>query len=120
MVPLLPDLGVLEWVRETKPLKAVVQETAKAKDLNEVEAPKLRTEWPGSPVRLRPWFGHGAGVWNALPRSKRFGGQPVQRYAKIFELPKADAVVASAPETEARVAAGGSSAVSRPCPAQHP
>ncbi|CAJ1338387.1 unnamed protein product, partial [Effrenium voratum] len=26
--------------------------------------------------------------------SKRFGGQPVARYAKIFELPKADAVVA--------------------------
>ena len=50
VVPLLPDLGILEWVRETKPLKAVVQETAKAKDLNEVEAHKLRTEWPGSSV----------------------------------------------------------------------
>ena len=71
VVPLLPDLGALEWVRDTKPLKAIVQEVAKAKDMGEIEAHKLRTEW-----------------------SKRFGGQAVQRYSKIFELPKADAVVA--------------------------
>lgn len=71
VVPLLPDLGALEWVRETKPLKAIVQEVAKAKDMSEIEAHKLRIEW-----------------------SKRFGGQAVQRYSKIFELPKADAVVA--------------------------
>ena len=44
-------------------------------------------------------------ISHGFARSKRFGGQPVQRYAKIFEapteilhvagqLPKADAVVA--------------------------
>ncbi|CAK9073978.1 unnamed protein product [Durusdinium trenchii] len=71
VIPLFPDLGALEWVRETKPLKAIVQETARAKEMNEIEAHKLRIEW-----------------------SKRFGGQAVQRYSKIFELPKADAVVA--------------------------
>eukprot|EP00913_Durusdinium_trenchii_P020190 g18971.t1 len=62
VIPLFPDLGALEWVRETKPLKAIVQETARAKEMNEIEAHKLRIEW-----------------------SKRFGGQAVQRYSKIFE-----------------------------------
>lgn len=71
VVPLLPDLGVLEWVRDTKPLKAIVTETAKAKDFNEVESHKLRTEW-----------------------TKRFGQNPLHRYPKIFEVPRADILVA--------------------------
>merc|ERR1712032_1305645 len=67
VVPLLPDLGILEWVRDTKPLKNVVLETAKAKELKEVEAHNLRLEW-----------------------AKRFGQQLMPRYAKIFAVSKAD------------------------------
>eukprot|EP00930_Biecheleria_cincta_P034831 TRINITY_DN24017_c0_g1_i1.p1 TRINITY_DN24017_c0_g1~~TRINITY_DN24017_c0_g1_i1.p1 ORF type:complete len:2972 (-),score=592.94 TRINITY_DN24017_c0_g1_i1:290-8146(-) len=71
VVPLLPDLGVAEWVRDTRPLKQIVVDTARVKDLNEVKAHKERVEW-----------------------SRRWGGQAIARYVSIFKLPRADTEVA--------------------------
>jgi len=71
VIPLLPDLGILEWVRDTKPLKAVVLESAKAKDLTELDGHKQRIEW-----------------------ARRFGQPVTTRYANIFGVSRADVVVA--------------------------
>lgn len=75
VVPVLPDLGMVEWVRPTKTIKQIVLEMHKAKDMIELEAHRLRREWT---ARV-------AGV--------QANGQPLpvgQRYEKIFQLPKAE------------------------------
>lgn len=45
VVPVLPDLGIIEWAANTKPLKAVVMEMAKVQSTGEIEAQKMRFDW---------------------------------------------------------------------------
>lgn len=70
VVPLLPDLGIIEWATGTRTLKSVVLEMSAAKDLREVETHKQRVEWANT-------FGAG-----------------LKKYEKICQLPKSDVEVA--------------------------
>lgn len=74
VVPVLPDLGIIEWAANTKPLKAVVLETAKVQNTSEIEAQKMRLEWLGH-------FAKGAKT-------------VYEQYHRIHMVPKADIQIA--------------------------
>ena len=72
VVPVLPELGMIAWARDTCTLKSVVLEMCgRSKELHEIEAHKMYGEW----VRL-------------------YGAQVEVRYQKVFCLQRADVVVA--------------------------
>eukprot|EP00928_Gymnodinium_smaydae_P097269 TRINITY_DN8767_c0_g1_i1.p1 TRINITY_DN8767_c0_g1~~TRINITY_DN8767_c0_g1_i1.p1 ORF type:complete len:2587 (-),score=526.56 TRINITY_DN8767_c0_g1_i1:159-7616(-) len=66
VVALLPDLGMVEWVRPTCTMKSVALEMSRARDMRDVEAHKMRTDWTAK-------FGVG-----------------VQRYENIFNVQRSD------------------------------
>eukprot|EP00929_Paragymnodinium_shiwhaense_P072346 TRINITY_DN36721_c0_g4_i1.p1 TRINITY_DN36721_c0_g4~~TRINITY_DN36721_c0_g4_i1.p1 ORF type:complete len:4159 (-),score=1064.84 TRINITY_DN36721_c0_g4_i1:194-12097(-) len=75
VVPLLPDLGILEWVRPTKTMKSIVEELTHKKQMNELDACRARRDWA-----------------QAFKRKPDRIAQPQERYPDIFLVSKQNVV----------------------------